>query len=120
MECGLGNVLGFTNEALSFVVGLESLVDTRIELSGYGSESECLQSLRDAGLTLSDRAALERMLNKDEDRTRRRMLLLHRDPGRYSFFRYSASEHECVFGRSMYETDTIPSDWKEPVCFVGL
>ena len=31
MECGLGQVLGFTSEALGFVVALERLLDTRIE-----------------------------------------------------------------------------------------
>jgi hypothetical protein len=31
MECGLGQVLGFTSEAIAFVIGLEKLIDTRVE-----------------------------------------------------------------------------------------
>ena len=114
MECGLGNVLGFTNEALGFVVALETLVDTRIVLSGYQMETECLDALRSAGVSAHDYAALERMLAKPVDEAKRRMMLLHRDPGRYQYFSFEAAEHECVLGRSMYETSTIPEHWIEP------
>eukprot|EP00019_Armaparvus_languidus_P009031 CAMPEP_0168598570 /NCGR_PEP_ID=MMETSP0420-20121227/11489_1 /TAXON_ID=498008 /ORGANISM="Pessonella sp." /LENGTH=55 /DNA_ID=CAMNT_0008635939 /DNA_START=1 /DNA_END=165 /DNA_ORIENTATION=- len=48
MECGLGQVLGFTSEALGFVVALERLLDTRIEVSVQ--DEECLKSLREAGI----------------------------------------------------------------------
>ena len=41
-------------------------------------------------------------------------MLLHRDPGRYQYFAYEASDHECVFGRSMYETNNIPRNWVDP------
>jgi glycosyltransferase involved in cell wall biosynthesis len=108
MECGLGAVLGFTNEALGFVVALEQIVDTRIKVENVDN---CLRDLRSAGLEAYQVAAVERMLRKrsaPDDSGIHKVLMLHHDPGRFNTFAETA---KCVVGRSMYETDGIPAAW---------
>lgn len=111
MECGLGAVLGFTNEALGFVVALERLVDTRIKVENMDN---CLRDLRSAGLEAHQLAAVERMIRKRSAPGAsgvRQVLLLHHDPGRFNAF---GETPQCVVGRSMYETSSIPANWVEP------
>lgn len=43
MDCGKGQVLGFTTEALGFLEGLDGLIKLKVEVS---NENQCLDDLR--------------------------------------------------------------------------
>jgi glycosyltransferase involved in cell wall biosynthesis len=108
MECGLGAVLGFTTEAVGFVVALEQLVDIKVKVA---ETDNCLRDLRTAGLEAYQVAAVHRMIVKrspPRDSGVKRVLLMHHDPGRYLSF---TDTPQCIVGRSMFETDSIPTDW---------
>ena len=81
MECGGGQVRGFTDEAITFATALEGLVDLKLEVSeAWHCEDAVLSTL-----PASTRDAILRM----QRRTARRedaVLIVHRDPGRYRHF----------------------------------
>jgi len=56
-----------------------------------------------------------RLANKYVEPTDLNILVIHRDPGRYSHFvKQTDAPLRYVVGRSMYETDRIPDDWVQP------
>lgn len=114
-ECGVGQVLGFTTEALNFVTALESrLPSVRVET---GDTQGCLRDLLLAGFPSYARASMKRMLEMEQPRNHSlvTVLVIHRDAGRFpSFLRYSFGGNDdnlVVVGRSMFETDKIEQNW---------
>ena len=97
MECGDGQVLGFTDEAITYATALEGLVDLRLEISELWScESAVLATLpaaiRDAVLRMHRRGSGGALAmagafggggyaHRDGA-----VLIVHRDPGRYQHF----------------------------------
>eukprot|EP01130_Rhizamoeba_saxonica_P018198 TRINITY_DN9030_c0_g1_i1.p1 TRINITY_DN9030_c0_g1~~TRINITY_DN9030_c0_g1_i1.p1 ORF type:complete len:753 (-),score=166.91 TRINITY_DN9030_c0_g1_i1:32-1957(-) len=110
MECGTGRVLGFTTEAINIVASLHKKIRMRVEVN---SKTECTDELESGGLSLEMRNIMERLMDMEvsSDDT---VMVIHRDPGRYDYFLPSRYKPDYVIGRSMYETDRIPSDWVEP------
>jgi glycosyltransferase involved in cell wall biosynthesis len=111
MECGTGQVLGFTTEATGFLMGLSSKLRVKIKVNNM---DECKEELRKIGLPASTRKIMGLLMQGDFRNKGDFALVIHRDPGRYSFFKNSLSyneEPDYVIGRSMYETDRIPSGW---------
>jgi glycosyltransferase involved in cell wall biosynthesis len=115
MDCGTGQVFGFTMEALYFVLGLHDLLSLHVETRDLKG---CYEGLGRAGVPVSVLALLSRLsettLESPEENNKDLYLVVHRDPGRYSHFvseTRGRSPH-YIIGRSMYETDKIPDDWK--------
>ncbi|KAH3756581.1 glycosyltransferase, CAZy family GT4 [Pelomyxa schiedti] len=114
MECGSGATLGFTTEALNAVMHLRNKISLKIELS---NKYTCKEELLKAGWPMSVRDVVQILAAKEIDYPTNSVLVLHRDPGRYWTFlseRWGESSPAHVVGRSMFETDTIPSDWVAP------
>jgi len=106
MECGTGQVLGFTTEAISFIMSLHRRIRLKIEVS---REDECRAELKKAGIPLEVRNTITRLIKREYPKNQDIITVLHRDPGRYSYFITSPLEY--TIGRSMYETDRVPADW---------
>ena len=81
MECGSGPTHGFTDEAITFAVGLEGLLDLRLEIS---EPWRCEESVL-ATLPSATREAVLRMSRRQGTRDGA-VLIVHRDPGRYRHF----------------------------------
>jgi glycosyltransferase involved in cell wall biosynthesis len=107
MECGTGQVLGFTSEAINFVMALHERVKVKLEV---GREDDCKNELRKAGIPLVVRNTIYRLSKREIPKNGDVVTVIHRDPGRYNNF-MPMNPVEYVIGRSMYETDRIPSDW---------
>ena len=60
MECGSGEVHGFTDEAITFAVALERLVDLRLEISDMWSCRDFLSALPQATRDAVERLAKRR------------------------------------------------------------
>jgi len=67
--------------------------------------------IKKVGLPLEIRKTLARLMTRQTSNSEDVVTVIHRDPGRYSYFVNSANSLEYIIGRSMYETDKIPSDW---------
>lgn len=77
MECDVGPVRGFTDEAITFAVALEGLVDLRLEVSEpWRCDEAVLSSLPEV-----TREAIHRMQKRSLLRDGV-VLIVHRDPGR--------------------------------------
>jgi glycosyltransferase involved in cell wall biosynthesis len=108
MECGTGQVMGFTNEALAFVVPLEERLSTRVSVSDVAG---CRSALREAGVAEFRRQAMDRLMERsDKTGDARRFVVIHRDPGRYQTFVWQ-HKADYFIGRSMFETDRVPEGW---------
>jgi glycosyltransferase involved in cell wall biosynthesis len=113
MECGTGQVLGFTTEALNFIVGLWDKIRIKVKVNNI---EECKGELFRMGLPRSTQKLITILLNrpyrvKDEDV----IVVIHHDPGRYDYFVANLEESPAfVIGRSMFETDRIPQNWVGP------
>jgi len=110
MECGKGQVLGFTMEAIGFVIPLESLLPLRISVSDIDT---CVQDMTSIGIPRCVVMTLNRLYHKQSEGST--VLVIHRDPGRYDHFLSRAGPVDYVIGRSMYETDSIPADWSDAI-----
>jgi glycosyltransferase involved in cell wall biosynthesis len=118
MECGGGAVRGFTNEALSM---LRSFSGLRAPVGAHhvgDCEPELLSSL--PAYELQHLRLMQRCAR--DERFQPHLLLLHKDPGRYertaraaAFSGRAADSVRYVIGRSMYESDTVPQAWLEPL-----
>jgi len=87
---------------------LYKLLPLKIEVNNM---NQCKEDLESIGLPSASITLLERFNElKIEGEV---VLLIHRDPGRYSYFidGFSGKEPVYIIGRSMYETDSIPSKW---------
>ena len=81
MECGIGPVRGFTDEAITFATALEGHIDLRLETSDpYACDQQVLRHLPRA-----TREAVMRMQGRPLERSGA-VLIVHRDPGRYRHF----------------------------------
>eukprot|EP01122_Echinamoeba_exundans_P006193 TRINITY_DN1701_c0_g1_i1.p1 TRINITY_DN1701_c0_g1~~TRINITY_DN1701_c0_g1_i1.p1 ORF type:complete len:819 (+),score=84.39 TRINITY_DN1701_c0_g1_i1:17-2473(+) len=114
MDCGAGQVLGFTTEATNILSSIHLSVRTKVIVS---NSAECKQELRKIGFPISTRKLL-RILEERDDRHDNEHLVavLHKDPGRYSFsiFQEPFRSASYLVGRSMYETTSIPAAWVQP------
>lgn len=114
MDCGSGQVLGFTTEATNIVSNLFRAVRTKVVVA---NSDECRSELRRIGFPYSTRKLL-RVLEDREDRLVAEdiVAVLHKDPGRYGISLYQEPFRSAamVVGRSMYETTSIPRTWVEP------
>lgn len=124
MECGKGAVLGFTSEAMGILSGLEHKLPLKIEVSDI---YKCIKEMKEVGVPgLFHFFLINQILQSNYSlkidsmlKTLQRLealevegdsvLVVHRDPGRYTHF--INGPHLYTIGRSMYETDRIPSDW---------
>lgn len=141
-ECGAAeSTLGFTHEALGFVLALRHKVLLKLELREWAACERQVMTGQPAATHTA--VAAMRKLTVDSDRYLV-VHILHHDPGRYATFGpsggssslYGSSERSAtssyygnngngeggkdeggegkwvrVVGRSMYETDSIPSHW---------
>eukprot|EP01128_Nolandella_sp_AFSM9_P005103 TRINITY_DN2422_c0_g1_i1.p1 TRINITY_DN2422_c0_g1~~TRINITY_DN2422_c0_g1_i1.p1 ORF type:complete len:874 (+),score=194.08 TRINITY_DN2422_c0_g1_i1:43-2622(+) len=114
MECGTGQVFGFTMEAVHFVLSLHQNVRVVVKVN---QPSECEDQLVKAGLSVDALLTMTRLMNRDTPTpsdTHSLVRIIHRDPGRYrySYENFGNLEPQLFsIGRSMFETDSIPSDW---------
>lgn len=61
MECGSGQVLGFTAEAIHFAMSLYNKIMLRVEV-GMGREKECYEEIVNLGYPFYVTKALNRMM----------------------------------------------------------
>ena len=94
MECGAGQVHGFTDEAITFATALESAVDLRLEISEIW---RCRESVLRT-LPRATRDAVTR-LSKRRGGREGAILVVHRDPGRYEHF-VTLGERASWYGRA--------------------
>lgn len=114
-ECGAGQVLGFTMEALTIVLKLDTFIPIALANNDVFS---CIDSLTiSMGLPRWQIASLDRLSKGRWFQWTDYILVLHHDPGRYEAFlhHHASGVPSYVIGRSMYETNNIPSDWIEPL-----
>jgi len=114
MECGDDAVRGLTTEAVNLLVALNPLVNVVPQVSDRRDCEAML--LRTFPACISGQVM--RMLHKQLP-PGNVIQVMHRDPGRYRSFKKQAfgkEEEDSILyvGRSMYETDRIPSDWLVP------
>ena len=94
MECGDGQVRGFTDEAITYASALEGIVDLRLEISDIwhceGSVLAALpRCLRESVMRMHRRGGGSTLALGSGDGYAHRdgaVLLVHRDPGRYEHF----------------------------------
>lgn len=119
MECGDDAVRGLTTEAVNLLIALSPFANVIPQVSDRRDCEAML--LRTFPACISGQVI--RMLHKKIP-SGRAIQVIHRDPGRYRTFKkqtYGSDEHDNILyvGRSMYETDRIPSDWLAPAtCLV--
>ena len=101
MECGTGQVHGFTDEAITFAVALERHVDLRLEISDMW---RCRETVLNT-LPASTRDAVERLARRRGGRDGA-ILIVHRDPGRF--------EHFVTLGEP-----SAPSPWQNEASMFG-
>jgi glycosyltransferase involved in cell wall biosynthesis len=114
MDCGAGQVLGFTTEATNIIASIHTLIRTKIIVS---NSVECKQELRKIGFPVSTRKLLHILEERDDRQDNEHLVaVLHKDPGRYSFsiFQEPFRSASYLVGRSMYETTSIPAAWVQP------
>lgn len=114
-------------ESINFVMALHK----RINLVVYVlNVRECIETMDIIGLPMYIKETMKHLIS---DRARDdippenvQILVLHKDPGRYEYSKnmaYNDREPDYSIGRSMYETDRIPTDWidicnSNIVCFI--
>eukprot|EP00808_Paulinella_micropora_P030718 g8517.t1 len=108
MECGTGQVLGFTTEALNLLPALEKLVRVRVTVS---DREHCISELTKVQFPSSLRRTIARLFRVMKKGST--VQIMHRDPGRYSQHRDTGAALRV--GRSMYESDRIPAHWKDSI-----
>lgn len=115
MECGLAASLGFTMESITTVLSLDALgLPISIRINNHQA---CFEQLSRVGIAFH---ALFRLYKLSQIRWPAHtdlILVLHHDPGRFLHFLPNPPESNQVFftiGRSMFETDRIPSHWFSP------
>ena len=111
MECGAGQTLGFTTEAINFVLALEDSISLKVEV---GNKDQCRGELEKSGWPRVVIDTVMRLARIDTEFKDNYTLVVHRDPGRYKSFitdRWGEGTPMHVVGRSMYETSLVPSDW---------
>ncbi|KAL6078298.1 Glycosyltransferase, CAZy family GT4 [Balamuthia mandrillaris] len=116
-ECGAGEVMGFTTEAIHFMLALEKMIPLHYETSNFDS---CKNDLVRLGFPVATQVILSRLERKStmssDEATNDKFLVLHRDPGRYhiSISTGRLQKPDYIIGRSMFETNNIPSSWRDP------
>eukprot|EP01123_Difflugia_compressa_P008649 TRINITY_DN2633_c0_g1_i1.p1 TRINITY_DN2633_c0_g1~~TRINITY_DN2633_c0_g1_i1.p1 ORF type:complete len:656 (+),score=133.42 TRINITY_DN2633_c0_g1_i1:289-2256(+) len=108
MECGSGQVLGFTMEAINFVLALNDKIKVKIDVN---RQDDCVHEIKKVGLPLVVRSTVARLMFRQTPRFEDIVTIIHRDPGRYSYFTGLGNVVDIMIGRSMYETDKIPQEW---------
>eukprot|EP00727_Mastigamoeba_balamuthi_P006126 m51a1_g2132 hypothetical protein (716) ;mRNA; f:1706380-1709021 len=111
MECGAGQTLGFTTEAINFVLALKDVVPLNIEIS---NKQQCKDEMAKAGWPLSLVGMVQRLSNRVIEFKTNSVLVVHRDPGRFRPVineRWGEPTPARTVGRSMYETDKVPAEW---------
>lgn len=111
MDCGTGQVLGFTTEAVNLIMELQKVVRVKV----VNDQTSCRSELARAGfpdVTIKTIDILSKRDDKDVSGTEQLVVIMHKDPRRYDSG-YAYNPPELLIGRSMYETDSIPADWKD-------
>ena len=111
MECGSGQTLGFTTEAINFVLALEDAISLKVEV---GNKETCRSELEKSGWPRVVIDTVMRLTRVETEFKGNYTLVVHRDPGRYRSFvtdRWGEETPTHVVGRSMYETSSVPSNW---------
>lgn len=135
MDCGLGQVLGFTTEAVNIIMELQQLARVKVVVDGNcrtemlkGGFPDVVVKTIDILSKRDDRDATPSYnyggfnFNSNGDSTNtphsgqydKIVAIMHKDPRRYDTS-YSYSPPDMLVGRSMYETDSIPADWLDPI-----
>ena len=106
MECGVGQVRGFTDEAITFATALEGRVDLRLEIQEpWRCEEDVLRHLPRA-----TRDAIRRMYKRPKSR-KDAVLIVHRDPGRYEYFVTGRNSASPFGGMGAYGGDDYATDY---------
>jgi glycosyltransferase involved in cell wall biosynthesis len=112
MDCGGGQILGFTTEAVNIVMSLQKYVRVKV----LNDAAACRSELTKIGFPESTVKMINIMSHRDdrEMSTDRFAVVMHKDPRRFDSG-YAYNPPDLLIGRSMYETDSIPADWLEPI-----
>ncbi|PRP84024.1 glycosyltransferase, CAZy family GT4 [Planoprotostelium fungivorum] len=103
MECGKGQVLGFTTEAIGFLSALEGKIPLKIQVN---SLQQCIDDLTSLGIPKCTTSMMRRLYNAHAEGPE--ILVLHRDPGRYSHFLDISGTISYVIGR-------LPENWANAI-----
>ena len=101
--------MGFTTEAINLLIELEKQIP--LSITTGQTDTNCFNELQNIGLPPYKINSLFRLFHKSwAKETSTTILVVHRDPGRYNYFisRQPFSAFYVV-GRSMFETNSIPS-----------
>ena len=107
MECGSPETLGFTMEALGFVLALRHVLPIKLEVREW---TTCERNVL-AEQPAETHALLSALRHTAFEPGVKLVRLLHHDPGRYSSFGGLTETPRHTIGRSMYETDSVPAQW---------
>ena len=112
MDCGAGQILGFTTEAVNIVVELQKTVRMKV----LNDAAACRAELSKIGFPEASIKTLDVLAHRDDrdSPSDRLVVVMHKDPRRYDSS-YTYNPPDLLIGRSMFETDSIPSDWVDPI-----
>jgi glycosyltransferase involved in cell wall biosynthesis len=113
MDCGSGQILGFTTEAVNLIMELQKHIRVKV----VNDATACRQELTKIGFPEATVKTLDILAHRDEREdvsSDKLVAIMHKDPRRYDTA-YAYNPPDMLIGRSMFETDSIPSDWIEPL-----
>lgn len=108
MDCGMGNILGFTTEAVNLIMVLHE----QIRMKVINDAAKCKSEMTKIGFPASTIKTIDILAHKDDRGITGQHLavVMHKDPGRYDAT-YTFNPPELLVGRSMFETNSIPQPW---------
>lgn len=112
MDCGTGQILGFTTETVNLLLELQKYVRVKVN----NDVAVCRAELTKIGFPEATIKMIH-ILSLREDRevpSDKVAVVMHKDPMRYDSS-YAYNPPDLLIGRSMYETDSIPADWVESI-----
>lgn len=116
MDCGTGQVLGFTMEAINYILALYRRVLTLVSVNDIES---CRESMQVLGLSEYVRDIISSLLShspmKRIPHTMLKIVVLHKDPGRYEYAKSQTGAHlrrdwHWRSPRPRYRNDPVPKD----------
>lgn len=117
MDCGTGNILGFTTEAVNIIMSLQHKIRVKV----INDAAKCKVEMTKIGFPAATIKTID-ILAHNDDRGhvgQHLAISMHKDPGRYDAT-YTFSPPELLIGRSMYETDSVPQNWIHPTAAVDF